>query len=138
MEPLTLSHLKPFLKQPTLIKAKQAFVAYREKGLPVPEEIADFLTSEFRTEITSLPENNEIENSDIDRSVLVELMIRIAKSQDSESIDSICQMVAEESGITGNERHTAGELLRKSMEEFRERSKVRGGSKQNKNRRARL
>ena len=125
MEPLAHIHLKPFLKQPTLVRAKQAFVAYHEKGLPVPEEIADFLTKEFRNEISTHPDNSVIENSDIDRSVLVELMIRIAKSQDSESIDSICQMVAEESGIQGNETNTAGELLRKSMEEFRGRSKVR-------------
>ena len=125
MEPLTQIYLKPFLKEPTLIKAKQAFVAYHEKGLPVPEEIADFLTKEFRNEISTHPDNSVVENSDIDRSVLVELMIRIAKSQDSESIDSICQMVAEESGIPGNNTHTAGELLRKSMEEFRGRSKVR-------------
>lgn len=125
MEPLTHIHLKPFLIQPTLIKAKQAFVAYQEKGLPVPEEITDFLTKEFRKEISAHPDNSVVENSDIDRSVLVELMIRIAKSRESESIDSVCQMVAEESGIQGNETHTAGELLRKSMEEFRGRSKVR-------------
>ncbi len=125
MEPLTHIYLEPFLKQPTLIKAKQAFVAYHEKGLPVPEEIADFLMKKFKKEISTHPDNSIVENLDIDRSVLVELMIRIAKSQDSESIDSICQMVAEESGIQGNETHTAGELLRKSMEEFRGRSKVR-------------
>ena len=125
MEALIHTHLKPFLKQPTLMKAKQTFVAFHEKGLPVPEEIADFISKEFRKEIISHPDNSLVESSEIDRSVLVELMIRIAKSQDSESIDSICQMVAEESGIQGNERHTAGELLRKSMEEFRGRSKVR-------------
>ena len=125
MEVLIHTHLKPFLKQPTLMNAKQAFVAYHEKGLPVPEEIADFISEEFRKEIISHPDNSVVENSEIDRSVLVELMIRIAKSQDSESIDSICQTVAEESGIQGNETHTAGELLRKSMEEFRGRSKVR-------------
>lgn len=125
MVALIHAHLKSFLKQPTLIKAKQAFVAYHEKGLPLPEEIADFISEEFRKEIISQPDNSIAENSEIDRSVLVELMIRIAKSQDSESIDSICQKVAEESGIQGNETHTAGELLRKSMEEFRGRSKVR-------------
>jgi hypothetical protein len=125
MEALIHIHLKPFLKQPTLMKAKRAFVAFHEKGLPIPGEIADFITREFRKEIISHPDNSVVENSEIDRTVLVELMIRIAKSRESESIDSICQIVAEESGIQGNETHTAGELLRKSMEEFRGRSKVR-------------
>lgn len=119
------SHLKSFLKRPTLIKAKQAFVAYREKGLPLPEDIAYFLTEEFRKDINNLSNKSKIEYPSIDRSVLVELMIRIAKSQNSESIDSICQMVAEESGIQGNQNNTGGELLRRGMEEFRGRSKVK-------------
>ena len=119
------SQLKSFLKRPTLIKAKQAFVACREKGMPVPEDIAYFLTEEFRKDINNLSNKSQIEYPSIDRSVLVELMIRIAKSQNSESIDSICQMVAEESGIQGNETNTAGELLRRGMEEFRARSKVK-------------
>ena len=124
MDILIHTHLNPFLKRPTLIKAKQAFIAYSEEELPVPEEIVEFLLKEFRGEIARGPNNPVAEDLSIDRSILVELMIRIAKSQDAESIDSICQMVAEESGIQGNETSTAGELLRKSMEEFRERSKV--------------
>jgi len=119
------THLKSFLKRPTLIKAKQAFVAYREQGLPVPEDIAHFLTDEFRKDIIKRPNKSQIEHPDIDRSILVELMTRIAKSQNDESIDSICQMVAEESGIHGNETNTAGELLRKGMEEFRGRPKAK-------------
>ena len=119
------THLKSFLKQPTLIKAKQAFVACHEQGLPVPEDIAHFLTEEFKKDIINRPNTSQIEHPDIDRSILVELMIRIAKSQNDVSIDSICQMVAEDSGIQGNETHTAGELLRKGMEEFRGRSKVK-------------
>lgn len=125
MDILAHTHLGPFLKRPTLIKAKQAFIAYSEEGLPVPEEIVDFLLKEFRGEVARAPSNPAAEDISIDRSILVELMIRIAKSQDAESIDSICQMVAEESGIQGNETSTAGELLRKSMEEFRGRSKVK-------------
>jgi hypothetical protein len=125
METLIDSHLKSFLKRPTLIKAKQAFVAYREKGLPVPEDIALFLTEEFRKDIINRPNKSQMDHPNIDRSVLVELMIRIAKSKNGESIDSLCQMVAEESGIQGNETNTAGELLRKGMEEFRGRSKVK-------------
>ena len=125
METLIDSHLKSFLKRPTLIKAKQAFIAYREKGLPVPEDIALFLTEEFRKDIINRPNKSQMDHPNIDRSVLVELMIRIAKSKNGESIDSLCQMVAEESGIQGNETNTAGELLRKGMEEFRARSKVK-------------
>ena len=125
MDILVHTHLNPFLKRPTLIMAKQAFVAYSDEGLPVPEEIVDFLLGEFRGELAKAPDNLVAEDISIDRSILVELMIRIAKSQDAESIDSICQMVAEESGIQGNETSTAGELLRKSMEEFRERSKIK-------------
>jgi hypothetical protein len=125
METLIDSHLKSFLKRPTLIKAKQAFVAYREKGLPVPEDIALFLTEEFRKDIINRPNKSQMDHPNIDRSVLVELMIRIAKSKNGESIDSLCQMVAEESGIQGNGTNTAGELLRKGMEEFRGRSKVK-------------
>ncbi len=125
MDILRHTHLNQFLKRPTLIKAKQAFVAYSEEGLPVPEEIVDFLLKAFRGEIKRTPRNLVAADTSIDRSILVELMIRIAKSQDDESIDSICQMVAEESGIQGNEANTAGELLRKSMEEFRGRSKVK-------------
>jgi len=119
------SHLKSFLKRPTLIKAKQVFVAYRERGLPVPEEIANFLEEEFKKDIINLPNRSLIEQPNINRSVLVELMVRIGKSKNDESIDSICQMVAEESGIQGNETNTAGELLRTGMEEFRGRSKVK-------------
>jgi hypothetical protein len=125
METLIDSHLKSFLKRPTLIKAKQAFVAYREKGLPVPEDIALFLTEEFRKDIINRPNKSQMDHPNIDRSVLVELMIRIAKSKNGETIDSLCQMVAEESGIQGNGTNTAGELLRKGMEEFRGRSKVK-------------
>lgn len=125
METLIDSHLKSFLKRPTLIKAKQAFIAYREKGLPVPEDIALFLTEEFRKDIINRPNKSQMDHPNIDRSVLVELMIRIAKSKNGESIDSLCQMVAEESGIQGNGTNTAGELLRKGMEEFRGRSKVK-------------
>jgi len=119
------NHLKSFLKRPTLIKAKQVFVAYRERGLPVPEDIANFLEEEFKKDIINLPNRSLIEHPNINRSVLVELMIRIGKSKNDESIDSICQMVAEESGIQGNETNTAGELLRTGMEEFRGRSKVK-------------
>lgn len=125
METLIDSHLKSFLKRPTLIKAKQAFIAYRENGLPVPEDIALFLTEEFRKDIINRPNKSQMDHPNIDRSVLVELMIRIAKSKNGESIDSLCQMVAEESGIQGNGTNTAGELLRKGMEEFRGRSKVK-------------
>lgn len=122
------THLKSFLKRPTLIKAKQAFVAYRERGLPVPEDIANFLAEEFKKDIFSLSNKSLIKHPNINRSILVELMIRIAKSKNGESIDSICQMVAEESGIQGNETNTAGEVLRTGMEEFRERSKVKRSS----------
>ena len=125
MATLIDSHLKSFLKRPTLIKAKQAFIAYRENGLPVPEDIALFLTEEFRKDIINRPNKSQMDHPNIDRSVLVELMIRIAKSKNGESIDSLCQMVAEESGIQGNGTNTAGELLRKGMEEFRGRSKVK-------------
>jgi len=124
METLLDSHLKSFLKQPTLIKAKQAFITCHDKGLPVPEEIARFLAEAFRKDIASRSNKPESRHQTIDRSVLVELMIRIAKSRDGESIDSICQMVANESGIQGNKTNTAGEILRKGMEEFRQRSKV--------------
>ena len=83
------------------------------------------LEKEFKKDITNLPNKSLRKHPNINRSVLVELMIRIAKSKNDESIDSICQMVAEESGIQGNETNTAGELLRKGMEDFQSRSKVK-------------
>ncbi len=125
MDILLHTHLNPFLKRPTLIRAKQAFVAYSEEGLPVPEEIVNFLLEDFKEEIAILPNKLVAEDTTIDRSILKELMIRIANSQDVESIDSICQTVADESGIEGNDTNTAGELLRQSMEAFQGRSKVK-------------
>lgn len=118
-------YLEPFLNDPTEMKAKQVFVAYHEKGLSVPEEILVFLSRIFRQEIATHDDKCIKQKYNDDRAILVELMIRIAKSQDSESISSICQKVAEESGIAGDESNTAGELLRKRMEAFQQRSKIR-------------
>ena len=47
------------------MKAKQAFVAFHEKGLPIPEEIADFITREFKKEIINHADNSVVENSEI-------------------------------------------------------------------------
>ena len=124
---LTDKYLKPFQRRPTLIGAKQAFVAFHEKGLPIPDDILEFFVKKFTKEIGTQPEKPTFEESDNERAILVELMIRIAKSQDNVSINSICQEMAEEVGIRGNDTSTAGELLRQRMENFKERSKVRNG-----------
>ena len=122
---LTDKYLKPFQRHPTLIGAKQAFVAYHEKGLPIPDDIIEFFVKKFNKEIGNHPEKPAFERSENERAILVELMIRIARSQDNVSINSICQEMAEEVGIQGNDTSTAGELLRQRMENFKERSKVR-------------
>ncbi len=122
---LTDKYLQPFQKRPTVIGAKQAFVAYHEKGLPIPDDIIKFFVKKFNKEIGTHSEKPTFEKSDNERAILVELMIRIAKSQDNVSINSICQEMAEEVGIQGNDTSTAGELLRQRMENFKERSKVR-------------
>ena len=116
--------LSEFERQPTPENAKQAFVTCHDEGIPIPSILNDFIAQLFRAELPKRRVSSDSEDDNY-RSVLVELMIRIAKSKDNESITSICQQVAEESGIEGDETYTAGELLRKRMEEFQKRSKVR-------------
>ena len=124
MSTLADKFLSQFQRHPTPENAKQAFVVCHDDGVPIPSMLNDFLAQLFRKELPKRTVSADTEDDDY-RSVLVELMIRIAKSKDNESITSICQQVAEESGIEGDDTFTAGELLRKRMEEFQKRSKVR-------------
>jgi len=119
------SYLKPFQKESTLTRAKQVFVAYHEKGLPIPDDVLAFLTKEFSKEIELQEEKPHLEKGENERAILVELMIRIAKSKDNVSIRSICQQMAEEIGMEGDGTSTAGALLHRRMENFKKRSKVR-------------
>ncbi len=121
------TYLKPFKKRPTLIGAKQAFVAYHEKGLQIPDDVVAFFVEKFSKEINVHAEKPVLDKSENERAILVELMIRIARSKDNVSIKSICQEMAEEIGMQGDGTSSAGELLQKRMENFRERAKVRKG-----------
>ena len=119
------SYLKPFQKGPSLTKAKQAFVAYHDKGVPIPDAVIAFFAAKFSKEIELHEEKPPLEKNDNERAILVELMIRIARSKDNVSIKSICQEMAEEIGMQGDGTHSAGELLQHRMENFKKRSKVR-------------
>jgi len=127
MKNLEENYLKPFLNRSTQMNAKKTFLAFYEKNVPIPDDIIGFFAASFKKEIARYKKKSEPEDPDNDRPILVELMIRIAQSKESESISSICQKVAEESGIVGDENNTAGEVLHKRMKSFQKRSRVRKG-----------